>query len=147
MFLERIILLLPPTHILPTTITTYIIVCALVGKVIESGEGKVFRCGLGMGPAKFEFGSDFDGARECLCAVLDYVHLCGGGNGGFAGFGNHPCGVGGLLLLCESALLGVGVVVAKLEGWLLGKGWFVVVISFVRVLGHTSKKNQNTSAA
>src|SRR5271170_1052796 len=96
MFLERIILLLPPTHILPTTITTHIIVCAFIGEVIEPCEGKVFGLRLGMGPAKFEFGSDFDGAGECLCAVLDYVHLCGGGTGGFAGFGYHPCSVKGV---------------------------------------------------
>ena len=70
-----------------------------------------------MGPAKFEFGTDFDGARECLCAVLDYVHLCGGGNGGFAGFGNHPCGVGGGCCCVSLLCWGGGVVVAKLEVW------------------------------
>jgi hypothetical protein len=97
-----------------------------------------------MGPAKFEFGSDFDGARECLCAVLDYVHLCGGGNGGFAGFGNHPCDVGGLLLLCESALLGGWCGCGQTRGVVVRER--VVVISLF-VFWATPRKKTKTSAA
>jgi len=96
-----------------------------------------------MRPAKFKFGSDFDGAGECLCAVLDDVHLCGGGDSGFTGFGYHPCcqGDGGcLLLLLYDSALGVEGGCCQSRGVVLG-GWFVVVVKFCSCFGpHLEKK-------
>jgi len=101
MFLERVVVFFPAAHVLATTVATHVVVCALVGEVVEACQGEVFGQGSVMGPAKFEFGGDFDRAGECLCAVLDYVHFGGWGASRFAGFGDHPCdedGGGGIFL-------------------------------------------------